>query len=82
MVGGLRAMTERQLPPNCEEAIILLRELLSRCSYPDLDISDDEGAKTLLARRQVAEASLQRLEIRLGFRKPPVSRKRKKTRRR
>lgn len=71
MVGGLRAMTARQLAPNCEEAIGMLRTLLSRCSYPDLDVSVEEEANELLARRQLAEASLQRLEIELGFRKSP-----------
>jgi hypothetical protein len=71
MVGGMRAMTTAQLPPNCEEAIRMLRFLFSICTYNDLDVDLEEDAKTLLARRQVAEASLQRLEIELGFRKPP-----------
>jgi hypothetical protein len=70
-------MTARQLPPNCKEAIVMLRWLFSQCSYGDLDISIEEGAMTLLARWQVAEASLQRLEIELGFRTPPTKRKNK-----
>jgi hypothetical protein len=68
-------MTARQLPPNCEEAIAMLRHLLAQCTYADLDGSYEEDAMTLFARRQVAEASLQRLEIELGFREPPVTRK-------
>jgi hypothetical protein len=73
-------MTAKQLPPNCREAIKMLRVLLSTCcTYGDLDpLVEDEDANTLLARRQVAEASLQRLEIELGLRKPPTQRKRKK----
>jgi hypothetical protein len=74
MVGGLRAMNSRQLPPNCEEAIAMLRALLAQCTYPDLDPSAEEDVNTLLARRQVAEASLQKIEIELGFRLPPVKR--------
>jgi hypothetical protein len=75
MVGGLRAMNAKQLAPNCAEAIKMLRVLLSQCSYADLDISEEEDVATLLARRQVAEASLQRLEIELGLRKAPVKKK-------
>jgi hypothetical protein len=73
MVGGLRAMTTRQLPPNCEEAITMLRTVLSQCTYPDLDLSNEEDAQTLLARRQCAEAAMQRLEIELGFREHRLS---------
>ena len=77
VIGSIRAMTSAQLPPNCEEAILALRELLAQCTYPDLDISNKKDVNMLLARRQVAEASLQRLEIELGFRKPPMKRKQK-----
>ena len=77
MVGGLRPMNSKQLPPNCAEALDMLRALLAQCTYPDLDLSIEEDANTLLARRQVAEASLQRLEIELGFREPPLKRKKR-----
>ncbi|GAC1559741.1 MAG: hypothetical protein NVS2B7_34240 [Herpetosiphon sp.] len=77
MVGSLRAMTSAQLPPSCEEAILALREVLAQCTYPDLDISNENDGVMLLARGQVPEASLQRLEIELGFRKAPIKRKQK-----
>jgi hypothetical protein len=77
MVGGLRPMNSKQLPPSCAEALDMLRALLAQCTYPDLDLSIEEDANTLLARRQVAEASLQRLEIELGFRKPPTNKRTK-----
>jgi len=79
VVGSLRAMTSAQLPPNCKEAISALRGLLAQCTYPDLDVSNEDDVDTLLARRQVAEASLQRLEIELGFRKPPIKRRQKRS---
>jgi hypothetical protein len=78
MVGGLRAMTTRQLPPNCEEVITMLRTVLSQCTYPDLDLSTEEDAHTLLARRQCAEAAMHRLEIELGFREHRLRRKKTK----
>jgi len=74
MVGGLRPMNSKQLPPTCEEALTTLRALLAQCSYSDLDISNKQDVRMLLARRQ-AEASLQKLEIELGFRKPPARKK-------
>jgi hypothetical protein len=54
-------MNSKQLPPNCKEAIAMLRAFLAQCSYSDLDISNEADVKILLARRQVAEASLQPL---------------------
>jgi hypothetical protein len=75
MVGGLRAMNSKQLPPTCAEALGALRALFSQCTYPDLDPSVHADANRLLARRQVAEASIQRLEIELGLRDPPRSRR-------
>jgi hypothetical protein len=54
-------MNSKQLPPNCKEAITMLRAFLAQRSYSDLDISNEADVKILLARRQVAEASLQPL---------------------
>jgi hypothetical protein len=82
MVGGLKPMTSKQLPPNCADALEMLRALLAECTYPDLDLDNKDDSMTLLARRQVAEASLQRLEIELGFRSPPLRRQVKQRRRR
>jgi hypothetical protein len=39
----------------------MLRAFLAQCSYSDLDISNEADVKILLARRHVAEASLQPL---------------------
>jgi hypothetical protein len=68
---GPRTMTTRQLAPNCEVALATLRALLDRCSYPDLDVSIKSEAEEHRARHHLAEGSLQRLEMELGFRKAP-----------
>ena len=74
MVSNPRAMTSAQLPPNCKTAISALRNLFAQCTYPDLDISYEADISILRGRRHMAEASLQKLEIELGFRKPPIKR--------
>jgi hypothetical protein len=56
-------MTKAQMPKTRKEAITVLRWLLQNAGYNDIDATTDEGAKKLLARWQLAEACLQRLEI-------------------
>ena len=81
MIPDFGALNAKQLPPNCAAALKMLRFLFTICSYDDLDASAKRDARKLLARQQCAEASLQRLEIELGFRKSPARPRRKKTRR-
>lgn len=77
MMPDFGALNARQLPPNCMRAIEMLRFLFAICNYDDLDPTVKSHARKLLARQQCAEASLQRLEIELGFRKSPrISKKR------
>jgi hypothetical protein len=38
-------MNSKQLPPNCREAITMLRALWARCPYSDLDISNEADVK-------------------------------------
>jgi hypothetical protein len=71
-------MTAKQLAPNCEQAIAALRTLLLEFTPGAFDLTPETDDKGILARWQVGEASLQRLEIELGFRRPPSPNAKKK----
>ena len=58
-------MSKEQMPKTNKEAIKILRWLLSNASYNDVDATTGKGAKKLLARWQLAEACLQKLEMKL-----------------
>jgi hypothetical protein len=78
MMTEFGVLNAKQLAPNSVQAIKMLRFLFSICSYDDLDVSDKRDARKLVARQQCAEASLQRLEIELGYRKRPNAGKKRR----